>query len=136
MGNLVKERVKLAILISIIAIAFIILPFFWRQEDANDIERHSKFAIGKIVRLSSTLKSGDYWHYEFRYKNNIYTNSSPTHIDYRVSVGDYFLINFSSQNPENSKIFYEYKLDKNEENYKDSVWDTIPKSLLRSSIKE
>jgi hypothetical protein len=130
-----KERLKFVILLSIIAIAFVIIPYFLRKAETTDIVANSKFVIGKIIRLSSTLKSGDYWHYQFKYKNSIYENSQPTHVDYDVNIGDYFLVNFSTKNPEHSKIFYKYKLVATEQDYADSTWDTIPEYILTSGLK-
>ena len=131
-----KERIKFAALLAIIGVVFIILPYFFRKDEAKGIKAHSKFALGKIIRKSSTLKSGDYWHYQFKYKENVYENSRATHVNYDVDIGDYFLVNFSSKNPENSKILYEYKLNADKLNYVDSLWDTIPQNILHSSLKK
>lgn len=66
-------------------------------------------------------------------KNSWYENYRSTHIDYDVNKGDYFLVNFSSKDPEHSKILYRYKLNKDKLTY--SVWDTIPFSILHSELK-
>lgn len=131
-----KNGTDLIILSSIILIVFIILPYFWRKNEAYDIKENSQFTIGKITRFSRTLKSGDYWHYGFKYKDSVYENSRSTHVEYDIKIGDYFLVNFSSKDPEHSKILYEYKLNDDRLNYIDSVWDTIPLSILHSGLKK
>jgi hypothetical protein len=112
-----------------------LLSYLYRRNRFQDIENHSKFAIGEIIKFSTTLKSGDYWDYQFKYNGKIYQNSRPTHVEYNVRIGDYLLVNFSSKNPNHSKILYEYKLNDNRLNYRDSVWDTIPISILHSGLK-
>jgi hypothetical protein len=135
MEYITKQRIGFFFLLATIAIIFVILPYFDRKKEAKDIADHSKFALGKIVRLSHTLKSGDYWHYHFRYLGNDYEDSHPTHVDYDVNIGDYFLLNFSSANPEHNKILYQYKLNTAYSNRMDSIWDTIPKTILYSGLK-
>ncbi len=123
----------------IVSVLFIFLLFFlsylYRRNRDNDIESHSKYTIGKIIRFSTTLTSGDYWDFRFKYNDSVYKNSRPTHVDYDVKMGDYFLVNFSSKDPEHSKILYQYKLNSDKINYIDSIWDTIPLSILHSGLK-
>lgn len=123
-----------------VSILFIVLLFFlsylYRRNRDVDIKNHSMFAIGKIIRFSRTLSSGDYWHYKFTYNDSVYENSQPTHVDYDVKMGDYFLVNFSAKDPEHSKILYTYKLNGGKLNCTDSVWDTIPLSILHSGLKQ
>ncbi|MEO6231433.1 MAG: hypothetical protein ABJB11_07600 [Ferruginibacter sp.] len=129
-----RERLKFFILLSIIVIVFFIIPYFLRKAETADIAANSKFAMGKIIRLTRTLKSGKFWHYQFKYKNIIFENSQSTHVDYDVNLGDYFLVNFSTKNPEHSEMFYKYKLAATKQNYVDSTWNTIPEYILTSGL--
>lgn len=132
----VKNRKTQKLVLTIFVLLLFLFPFFYRKSISNDISDHSKFAIGKIIRFTTSLKSGDAWHYQFNYNNHIYVDSRPTHVDYDVKMGEYFLVNFSSKDPEHSKILYQYKLNSGKLNYIDSVWDTIPLSILHSGFKK
>ena len=129
-----KEKIKFAILI-VIVLSFFPLSYLYRRHIRNDIDTHSKFAIGKIIKFTTSLKSGNAWQYEFKYNDTLYENYRSTHVAYDVKMGDYFLVNFSSKYPEHSKILYEYKLNDGKINYMDSAWDTIPMSILHSGLK-
>lgn len=129
-----REKIKSLWLIIIILVIFP-LSYLYRRYRSNDIETNSKFAIGKILKLTTSLKSGNAWHYQFKYEGNIFESYRSTHVDYDVNVGDYFLVHFSTKDPEHSKVLYDYKLNDDKLNYVDSVWDTIPQSLLHSSLK-
>ncbi|MEO6720716.1 MAG: hypothetical protein ABIN67_10120 [Ferruginibacter sp.] len=130
-----KENIKSLL----VGIPFFILIFggsyFWRQYRDKDITGNSKYVIGYITKKTGSLTSGEQWHYEFKYHNTLYKAYRSTHVDYNVHLGDCFLVNFSSKDPNHCKILYQYKLNGNNLNYMDSVWDTIPKSLLRNSFK-
>lgn len=129
-----KKR-KINLIVTVLFIFFIFfISYLCRRNRENDIENHSKFTIGQIIKFSTTLKSGDYWDYQFEYNGKIYKNSKPTHVDYNVKIGDYFLVNFSSKDPEHSKILYEYKLNDDKIKYIHSVWDTIPKSIFHGEL--
>ena len=114
---------------------FFPLSYLYRRHIRNDIDTYSKFAIGKIIKFTTSLKSGNAWQYEFKYDDTLYENYRSTHVAYDVKMGDYFLVNFSSKYPEHSKILYEYKLNDGKINYMDSAWDTIPMSILHSGLK-
>lgn len=130
-----REKIKSIIFILIILSLFP-LSYLYRKYKSNDIETHSKFAIGKIFKLTTSLNSGDAWHYQFKYEGKLYENYRSSHIDYGVNVGDYFLVNFSNENPTHSKILYEYKLKNDKLSYIDGLWDTIPQSLFYSGLKK
>ncbi len=108
-----KEKIK-SLLLIVLVFSLFPLSYFYRRYKRDDIETNSKFAIGRIFKLTTSLKSGDAWYYQFKYKDNVYENYRSTHVDYDVAIGDYFLVNFSSKNPEHSEILYDYKLDENE----------------------
>lgn len=129
-----KKRINLIVSI-LFVFALFLFSYLYRKHKSNDIETHSKFTIGEIFKFTTSLKSGNAWHYKFKYNNNWYENYRSTHVDYDVNKGDYFLVNFSSKDPEHSKILYEYKLNNDRLNYVDSVWDTIPLSILHSGLK-
>lgn len=129
-----REKIKSLLLILIVLLLFP-LSYLYRRFRSNDIETHTKFTVGKIFKFTTSLKSGNAWHYQFKYRDSIYENYRSTHVDYDVSMGDYFLVNFSSKNPEHNKILYEYKLNEDKLNCIDSVWDTIPQSILHSGLK-
>jgi len=129
-----KEKIKSLILILIVLSLFPI-SYFYRKNKSNDIENHSKYAIGKVSKFTTSLNSGNAWSYNFKYNGNLYENYRSTHVDYDINLGDYFLVNFSSENPEHNKIMYEYKLNKDKLSFIDSVWDSIPESILHSRLK-
>jgi len=129
-----REKVK-SLLFILLILSLFPISYFWRRSVSNDINKNSKYAIGKIIKLTPSLNSGEQFYFQFRYKDKIYENYRSSHVDYNVNIGDYFLINFSTANPEHSKILYEYKLRLEKLIYKDSCWDTIPYSILRSGLK-
>lgn len=83
-----------------------LLSYLYRQNRDDDIQTHSLYTIGKVVKFSKTLKSGDYWDYEFEYNGLYFKGSKPSHVDYDVKLGDQFLVNFSSKNTSKNKILY------------------------------
>lgn len=86
--------------------------YLYRKHRDDDIKAHSKFAVGKIIKFTTSLKSGNSWHYEFKYGDTIFQGSRSTHVDYDVKMGEYFLVNFSTKDPDHSKILYDYKLNR------------------------
>lgn len=85
-----QEQIKFAFLLSFVVVAFFIIPYFIRKIKNKDIKENSKYAICEIFKKTSSLKSGEQWHYRFKYKNSIYESYRSTHIDYDVSSGDFF----------------------------------------------
>jgi hypothetical protein len=131
------KRVKLkSVILILLVLSLFPLSYLYRRNRDNDIKTHSKFAIGKIFKFTTSLKSGNAWHYEFRYEGKLYENYRSTHIDYDVNIGDYYLVNFSYKNPEHNKILYDYKLNDDKLSYINNVWDTIPHNILHSSLKK
>jgi hypothetical protein len=130
-----KKEKRNSFLFIIIILSLFPLSYLYRKYRNNDIEANSKFAIGKIINFTTSLKSGDAWHYEFKFNDQVYENYKPTHVDYDVKMGDYFLVNFSSKTPEHSKILYDYKLNSDKLNCIDSIWDTVPVWVLHSGLK-
>lgn len=127
-----KENIK-SILVGIPLFALLFGgSYLWRRNRDSDITENSKYTIGRIIKKTASLTSGEQWHYEFKYDGIVYEAYRSTHVDYYVNNGDYFLVNFSSKDPEHSKILYDYKLKDNKLNYVDSVWDTIPQRILHS----
>lgn len=131
-----KENVKSLIF----GVPFLILLFggtyLWRKYKDEDILNNSKYAIGHIVKKTGSLTSGEQWHYEFKFKGFLYKGYRSTHVDYNVELGNYFLVNFSGKNPNHSKIIYDRKLNADKLNYIDSVWDSIPQSILHNALKK
>lgn len=130
-----KNSIKtLIFFLSLITIIFII-PYFIRESVSEDIRKHSKFGICEIIRKTGSLKNGEHWHYRFRYKGKIFENYKPSFNAYDVKIGESFLVNFSSINPNHSEILYKYKLKNGKEIYSDSIWDKIPEDILVSGFK-
>ena len=127
---------KKSIPIIIFILVLFIISFLWRKDKKKDIEANSKYTIGRITKQLSSLKNGRQWYYEFIYKGKTYEWYRSTHIGYDVNVGDYFLVEFSSKNPENSKILYEYQLKPDQGESKYFVWDTIPIAILQYHEKK
>jgi hypothetical protein len=107
----------------------------WRQNRDKDIKQHSQYACGRIIRRTGSLKNGNHWHYEFFINGRMFEGYRSTHVDYNVSVGDYFLVNFSKVNPQHSKIMYEYKLKNYDSAIVRQVWNKVPDSLFISARK-
>ncbi len=111
------------------------VPYLWRNYRDTDIKENSKYTFGKIVRKTSSLKNGHNWNYDFYFKNQVYRGFWPTHVNYDVQIGDYFIVNFSSKDPTHNKILYDYKLKRSDLNSIGQVWDTIPMTLVESGKK-
>jgi len=129
-----KERIQWFFII-LFFFALFLGSYLYRRYISDDIKLHSQFAIGKIFKQTGSLKSGNAWHYQFLYHGKLYEGYRSTHVDYDVNLGDYFLVNFSSTDPNHSKMLYDYKLNNDKLNYVDSVWDEIPNSILHSAKK-
>jgi len=107
--------------------------YLWRRHRDNDISENRLYAFGRIYKRSGSLKNGTHWHYRFNYHRTPYESYRSTHVDYDISIGDYFLIEFSSKDPDHSKILYQYKLKTYRPALLDSLWKAIPESLVVSS---
>lgn len=118
------QRFLLLLLTSTIVFVFIVVPYFQRKAEREDIKKHSLFTVGKIFKRTSSLKSGKYWNYVYKFKGVEYFDSRSTHVAYDVNIGDYFLVNFSSANPEHNMIYYNYKLANLKSTYGDSTCDS------------
>jgi hypothetical protein len=111
------------------------VPYLWRRYRDNDIENNRKYAFAKIIKKSGSLKNGNSWHYEFTFQGKLFKGHWSTDKDYDVNIGDYFLVIFSSVNPDHNKIIYKYKLRVNNQIVKDSVWNTPPENYTKSGLK-
>lgn len=129
------EREKSGLFALLLVIIIFGVPYLWRRYRDNDIKVNSKYAFAKIVKKTGSLKNGNHWHYGFYYRDTLISGSWSTHADYNVNMGDYFIVNFSSKDPEHNKILYDYKLKKIQSEIVKKVWDTIPKSLTMSGRK-
>jgi hypothetical protein len=128
-----KQKSLLTLFILLVLIFGI--PYLWRSYRDNDIKSHSKFTFAKIFKKTGSLKNGSHWHYSFTYEGQPYFGHWSTHVDYDVNIGEYFLVNFSSKNPDHNKIFYNCKLKVNPTSIKDSAWDVPPARYIKSGLK-
>jgi hypothetical protein len=124
-------------LLSVIVFGILIfgIPYLWRQYRDNDIKDNSKYAFGKIIKRTGSLKNGKRWHYSFYYKDSLIQGRWPTHVNYDIRIGDYILVNFSSSDPEHNKPLYNYKLKQYKPEIVKQVWDTIPLLLTIDTQK-
>jgi hypothetical protein len=129
------EREKSFLFAITLCILIFGIPYLWRRNRDNDIRDNSKYAFAKIIKKTNSLKNGHAWHYDFLYKGEKYKGRWPTHVDYNVKIGDYFIVNFSSKDPDHNKPIYDYKLKQYKEGIINQVWDTIPQSLTISAKK-
>jgi hypothetical protein len=111
------------------------IPYLWRRYRDSDIEQHRKYAFARIVKKTGSLKNGTDWYYDFYFQNILQQGHWPTHVDYAVTIGDYFLVTFSSKDPSHNKILYDHKLKTYDQSLLTMVWDTIPKLLIISGRK-
>ena len=111
------------------------IPYLWRRYRDNDIAENSRYTFAQILKKTSSLKNGNSWHYHFTFQKKTYKGFWSTHVDYEVNIGDYFLVNFSSANPDHNRILYRYKLNAQPETVRDSVWDAPPEQYLKSGLK-
>lgn len=130
-----KKNKIISIVFICMLISLLPVSWLWRKYRDTDIKDNSKYAIGQIKKLTSSLKSGNQWLFEFKYNGKTYESYRSTHVDFSVNKDDYFLVNFSSKNPSHCKILYEYKLNDDKNNFIDTTWDTIPRSILHTSYK-
>ena len=129
-----KEKKSILGLFILLVLIFGV-PYLWRNYRDNDIKEHSKFAFGKVIKKTGSLKNGSQWHYNFSFNGFTYEGRWPTHKDYNVHMGDYFLVNFSEKNPEHNKILHDYKLKNHRPDLVNKIWDTIPMKIVVSSRK-
>ena len=130
------SKQKKSLLFAFIVCSLILgLPYLWRKYRDNDIKENSKYTFGKVIKKTNSLKNGKRWHYDFYFENVLYNGRWPTHVDYDVKMGDYFIVNFSSKNPEHNKILYDYKLKAYLPEVVNQAWDTIPLSIVESARK-
>lgn len=114
----------------ILIILIFVIPYFYRKNKEEDISKHRKYSLGKIYKKTGSLKNGSHWYYTFFYNEKSYEEYQSTDIRYDVNIGDYLLIEFSSNNPNRSKALYEYQLREDKIEFKGYVGDTIPYSIL------
>ena len=101
----------------------------------DDIKNHSKFAFAKIFKKTGSLKNGNHWHYSFTFEGKPYFGHRSTHVDYDINIGEYFLVSFSSTDPDHNRIIYKSKLKINPAMVKNSVWDVPPIRYIKSALK-
>lgn len=65
-----------------------------------------------------------------------YEGRRPTHVDYEVKLGDFFLVNFSSENPEYNRISYDDKLFFQDTSLVKQIYVRRPGTLVISAKKE
>jgi hypothetical protein len=126
----VKKLDKKSLPVIAIVLLIVLISFLWQKNRDIDIKLNSKYAIAKITKQLSSLKNGNQWYYEFGYNGKLYEWYRSTHAGYDVKVGDYFLVEFSSKNPEHSKILYQYQLKPEKLSQVNYIGDTVPTDLL------
>jgi hypothetical protein len=131
----VTQQIKSLLVILAVIVLFFIIPYFWRQNRDKNIQQNSRYTCGKIVKKTGSLKNGNHWHYQFSVNGRIYEDYRSTHKDYAVKIGDYFLVNFSAENPQYSKVLYNYKLKKYDSVIVRQVWNEIPTELFVNAYK-
>ena len=109
--------------------------FLYQRYKTKAIEKHSKFSIARITRFGTSAKIGNRWVYQFVYNGKVFEGSRPTHVDYAVTTGDYFLVQFSTRKPDLNRILYDYKLSDSTKAGIGVVWDSIPFTILTSARK-
>lgn len=115
-------------------IAFIILfvvPWFYRKYRDNSIEENKLYTIGKVKVLRRSLKNADQYYFDYYYNNTRLEGARSLHVDYDVNIGDCFIVELSSKNPDFCKILYEHKIkeDSCAGNIK-KVWKEFPYSIV------
>ena len=129
------EKQKSFWLILIFAVILFGGTYLWRSYRDGDIKVNSTYAFAKILRKVGSLKNGNDWKYEFYFRGKSYQSYRSTHVDYDVKIGDYFLVNFSSKNPNHNRLEYDYKLKTYRPDLINRAWDKIPDSLVMSVKK-
>jgi hypothetical protein len=118
-------------------ILLFVIPYFCRQGKTKEREQNKRYTIGVITeRPDALFENRRDWYYEFYYNHKKYQSSRRTHVGYDVKLGDYFLVEFSSKNPDNNKILYEFQLRPDKIESKSYVGDTIPNNILRYNKKK
>ena len=123
-----KKRIKsIAIyLFMIVALSFL---FYNPYRIDKKIRDNRRYTIGKVYKESSTLKNGEHYHYKFNYNGKEYEAYNLKENNYKVEFGERFIVEFSSKEPEYSKILYKYKVTKLINSPKDG-WEKIPVDSL------
>jgi len=85
------------------------VPYVWRRYRDLDIKENNEYAFAMIVKKTGSLINGNHWHYDFYFKRRLFQGHLLTHVHYNVQIGDYFIVNFSSNDPDHNKILYDYK---------------------------
>ena len=130
-----SENLKSALLI-LAVISLIPISYYIRESRNDEIEKNSGFAIGHIYKKTWSLKNGNQWHYRFYYHPKWYTGYKSDHVDYDISVNDYFLIEFSTLDPQKNKIHFNYKLKEIDSITIKAYYDTIPFHLNFNSVSK
>lgn len=113
-----------------LVIVLIILPYFWRRNRDEDIEKNKRYTFCKILSKVGSLKNGNEWYCQFSYDGKIYSSHRSTHVDYDVKVGECYLVKFSFLKPEHNKLLYEFKLKSDKKEYEHFISEMIPCELL------
>jgi hypothetical protein len=129
-----EKRKSLFAAIILIGITFLV-SFLWRKYRDDDIKSHSRYTFGRIEIKRGSLKNGNQWYYDFFVNGNLYQGYRSTHVDYDVKIGDYFLVNYSSVNPQHNKILYDYRLKSFDSTIVRKVYKEIPFELVENAKK-
>ena len=134
--SLVKEYYWIA------GIPFLVFGFILTMNNKEDINQNQTETYGMIYDSTPIYKkySKRIYKYEFYYKSKKYTGTSTAYISKNVENGNFYKVEFSDKNPENSRMNFdsEYVREfKTNENGK--VTDTIfvlKGQEMRNEIKE
>ncbi len=121
--------------ISIFILAVLLFGGSWlcRRHKAQARDYNKYYAFSKIFKHVWTLKNSTQYYYNFQYKDKKYEGYKSENVKYDINIGDYFLVLFSSTDPDNNEILYKYKLKKEFITNANYNGDTIPLSILEDT---
>lgn len=111
MNNNKRDKI-LFISFVLLIISGILIGYFSSIKDKYDLNKNGQETIGIIIDMSHRAKRGIYVKYKFNVGNNQYLDNQKLTIEKsKIKVGDSFRIIYSKENPNNSELFFNEKIN-------------------------
>ncbi|WP_289064213.1 hypothetical protein [uncultured Zobellia sp.] len=95
-----KNKIK-----ALIIVGFLFMTtYFVSRYIKNDINTNAEYTIGFVYDYMEGVTSGEYIYYRYYVLGQVYENSNAYDNDHKVKIGQYYMVKYSTSNPEHSEL--------------------------------
>lgn len=99
---MILDKSKIRVLI---VVGFLLLTtYFVSRYIKNDINSNAEYTIGFVYDYMEGITSGEYIYYRYYVSGQVYENSNSYDNAHNVKIGEYYMVKYSTSNPEHSKL--------------------------------